>query len=794
MLLINFLKQANIKKKVRMSLALVTGLVVIGGVIGLNYMDRSVRMIWQTDVSKNIELSSRLELRHIEPKLQEVIVAIQNSSSFKELSKSLRKEPNEPQVKKELEHYLSENFTGSFFTRNVLRGVAVRVHDTQFSTLAMGVALRNYPSEAISPQMYAPFKEVLLKREGKEKLSPHAFLYADEQNRAMLSMVMPFGGLKVVGYIELLVDPLHNLKALTQNMGLPLRIQPLQGDVYFQSEDWSPSDMTLLVERHLHDDQNKQFATVSVLQNLSEFRAMVHTLEWTIGSTMMVILGLLMLLVGLAVDRMLKPVEQMRNAMVLASQGNFSERVKSNGNRDEIGQISDEFNRLMDALQRAISSVASALSELAQGNMLVRVTSNYPQHLESNNDLARLCNMTNASLDRLALSFDAIRQGVSAIEQGKFDVKLTPSTEVQGDFRQMVMAMQSALTGLNNAVSNVVDLSAQMSDGNFSGQISIPLTGMLDKLKQNLNTSMRNVDGALGEIIRVANALSEGNLGHQVQGNYGGSLGNLKSAINHSVTELSQTVRGITSVAATVTRMTNELKASSRELAHRAQEQAAALEETSASVVEMASGVQESEAKASGVSNQVTNLSKNATEGEAVMRNAIVAMQSIQSVSSRINDITQLINSISFQTNLLALNAAVEAARAGEHGRGFAVVAGEVRGLAQKSAAAAHDIKMLIESSHDEIAKGTQLVNDSGKVFSDIIFGVVTVEQLVQGIAQTAGEQNKNVREMNQAIAQIDSVGQQNAALVEENSVAADQLSDVANELRQMMAKFNLSS
>jgi len=785
-----FFKNAKIKKKVRISLALVAVMVIIGGAVGLNYMDHSVRHIWQSDISKNIELSSRVELRYVEPKLQDTLVSVQNASSFKELTKTLRQDPSNESIRQELAHYLSETFTGSYFTRNVLRGVAIRVYDADFRTITLGVNLKSYPRDAVVPAMHQPLQEKLKKREGKERLSPHVWLYADEQQRAMMSMVMPFGGLKIVGYIELLVDPLHNLKALNENMGLPLQIETLSKQAYSQSDDWQPNDNSLFVSRLIRDDEGKGLATLNVLQDLSQFKSMIFNLELTIAIAMIVFLIVLMLLIGIAVDRMLVPIEQMRTAMAQACQGHFNARVSSSGTRDEIGQIIDEFNELMEALQRAISSVANALADLAKGNTCVRVSSRYTGNLDPKNDLAMLCNMTNASIERLSMSFEVIRQGVKAIEEGRFDVQLNPSAEVQGDFRQMVLAMQSALNGLNEAVSNVLVLSEQMSNGDFSGQIRVPLPGMLDVLKQNLNTSMVNVNQALDEIVQVANALSEGDLGHQVQGNYGGSLETLKVAINTSISALSQTVSAIGAVTTTVTRMTSELKSASSELAHRTQEQAAALEQTSASVVEMASGVQASESKAIDANGQVSQVSKKATDGEMVMRSAIEAMSCIQGVSARINDITQLINAISFQTNLLALNAAVEAARAGEHGRGFAVVAGEVRALAQKSADAAHDIKMLIESSNAEIAKGTGLVNDSGKVFTDIIFGVVTVEQLVQDIAKTAREQSKSVFEMNQAIAQIDAVGQQNAALVEENSVSADQLSQVAEQLRVMMAKF----
>jgi methyl-accepting chemotaxis protein len=176
------------------------------------------------------------------------------------------------------------------------------------------------------------------------------------------------------------------------------------------------------------------------------------------------------------------------------------------------------------------------------------------------------------------------------------------------------------------------------------------------------------------------------------------------------------------------------------------------------------------------------------------MQETIAAMQSIRVSSSKIADIVTLIDGIAFQTNLLALNAAVEAARAGDHGRGFAVVAGEVRALAQKSASAAKDIKTLIQDSVNRIEVGTNLADKSGAMLQDITAAVANVAGMIDEIAKVSHEQSEGIGQVRAAIAQIDDVTQQNAALVEETTAAAQHLSEQANRLRDSMNFFNLTT
>jgi methyl-accepting chemotaxis protein len=330
-----------------------------------------------------------------------------------------------------------------------------------------------------------------------------------------------------------------------------------------------------------------------------------------------------------------------------------------------------------------------------------------------------------------------------------------------------------------------------MNEGDFGGQVKTEARGELATLKQGVNTSLHHIADAIKSISEVVAAQASGDLTIKLpKGKFKGELHDLKNAINYSSMKMNEVVNMAIDVSDIVSNAAKEVSQGSGDLSQRVQEQAASLEQTSATMDQMTSQLQSTTQNAQQATELALDVRQQAVQGVEIMTETIAAMQAIEDSSQRISDIVTLIDTIAFQTNLLALNAAVEAARAGEHGRGFAVVAGEVRSLAQKSAEAAKDIKGLIEETTQRINRGSDLAQRTGDTLNQINDAVADVAKRIEQIAGAAGEQAQGVQQVNQAIGQIDGVTQQNAALVEETTAAAESLSEQAQLLQKEMGFF----
>jgi methyl-accepting chemotaxis protein len=266
----------------------------------------------------------------------------------------------------------------------------------------------------------------------------------------------------------------------------------------------------------------------------------------------------------------------------------------------------------------------------------------------------------------------------------------------------------------------------------------------------------------------------------------------LATGMNEIVGNMASVVRSISGAASEVRSGADEISRGNANLSQRTEEQASSLEETASSMEEMTSTVKNNADNASQANQLAAAARQQAERGGAVVQSAVVAMGAINASSRKINDIIGVIDEIAFQTNLLALNAAVEAARAGEQGRGFAVVASEVRNLASRSAQAAKEIKTLIQDSVVKVDEGTKLVDESGHVLSEIVTGVKRVTDVMGEIAASSQQQASGVEEVNKAIVAMDQVTQENAALVEQASAAAQALSEQAANLMQLIARYRL--
>jgi len=307
----------------------------------------------------------------------------------------------------------------------------------------------------------------------------------------------------------------------------------------------------------------------------------------------------------------------------------------------------------------------------------------------------------------------------------------------------------------------------------------------------------RSLTRALGaepaELGAAAQRVADGGL-TPIPGADAAPSGSVLASLGAMQSSLAAIVRQVRGASESIATGSAQIATGNADLSQRTEEQASALQQTAATMDELGATVRNNSDSAKQANQLATGATQVATKGGSVVSRVVGTMKGINDSSKRIAEIIGVIDGIAFQTNILALNAAVEAARAGEQGRGFAVVAGEVRNLAQRSAAAAKEIKNLITSSVEQVEKGSTLVDEAGRTMDEIVGAIKRVNDIVAEISAASVEQSSGVSQVGQAVAQMDQVTQQNAALVEESAAAAESLRQQAQRLVEAVAVFKLSA
>jgi len=428
-------------------------------------------------------------------------------------------------------------------------------------------------------------------------------------------------------------------------------------------------------------------------------------------------------------------------------------------------------------------------------------------------DLAAQIGQVQTGLDRLKSEFAADQSlqpilATASAELAQFLKRSDKAIDLSGmDPNIGVGAMKAAEDSFKAhaaAVAGVYQHIGQLQGARFaasehSRQVATLTLGLvlLGAILASLGLAWRLKAGVgrnIAHAVQVTQAVAQGRLDQNISSSASDELGDLMRSLAQMVEGLRQSLGTVRQASDQIGCAAAEITSGNRDLSQRTEQAAASLQQTASSMEELTGTVKQT-ADAAATANQLATAARSVAErGGQVVAEVVQTMQDINSSSRRISDIIGTIDGIAFQTNILALNAAVEAARAGEQGRGFAVVAGEVRNLAQRSAEAAREIKALIGASVDKVETGTRLVGGAGQTMGEIVASVQRVSDIIGEISAATSEQSSGISQINAAVSSLDGVTQQNAALVEQSSAAADSLHQQSTRLAAVVGHFQLGS
>lgn len=484
-----------------------------------------------------------------------------------------------------------------------------------------------------------------------------------------------------------------------------------------------------------------------------------------------------------------------------------SMQIKLGFDVNESRRVANEALRIQIALDNVATSVMIADNDR---NIIYMNRSVDEMFKTAEKDIRKdLPNFTQATLK--GTSIDSFHKNPAHQKQLLATFTSTWRAEIMIGGRTFALAANPVLNAKGERLGSVVEWNdrtlevatekevASIVDGAVMGDFSRRMdmngkTGFFKQLGEGMNQLTETSETSLNEVVRMLSALAKGDLTDKITNEYHGTFGQLKDDANATVENLKEIIGQVKEATDTISTASKEIAAGNTDLSQRTEEQASSLEETAASMEELTSTVKQNAENAKQANQLAKGASEIAIKGGEVVGQVVGTMSSINDSSRKIVDIISVIDGIAFQTNILALNAAVEAARAGEQGRGFAVVAAEVRNLAQRSAAAAKEIKTLIGDSVDKVEVGTKLVDEAGKTMEEIVNAVKRVTDIMAEISAASNEQSTGIEQVNQAITQMDEVTQQNAALVEEAAAAAESMEEQAQLLAEAVSIFRLEN
>jgi methyl-accepting chemotaxis protein len=478
---------------------------------------------------------------------------------------------------------------------------------------------------------------------------------------------------------------------------------------------------------------------------------------------------------------LIKDTNMLINAAV---EGKLSTRADANQHQGDFRKIVEGVNKTLDAVIGPLNIAANYVDAISKGNIPNRITDHY------NGDFNQLKDNLNQCIDAINSMINDTSMLANAAEKGLLSTRADVSKH-QGDFKKIVTGINNTLDSVINPLNVAAKYVEKISLGEIPSSITEEYQGDFNQLKNNLNQCILAVNHLVADANLLANAAAQGRITVRADATkHKGDFRKVVEGVNATLETIVTPILAVKEAIETINTAATEISTGNSDLSSRTEQQAASLEETSASMNELSNTVKQNNDNAQQANQLALEASNVAIKGGNAVGNVVKTMSAINESAQKIEDIISVIDGIAFQTNILALNAAVEAARAGEQGRGFAVVAGEVRNLAQRSSAAAKEIKELIADSVNKTGEGTKQVESAGQTMQEIVSSVQKVTDIIAEISAATHEQNTGITQVNNAITHMDEATQQNAALVEQAAAAAESLVDQANALSDVVSVF----
>ena len=477
-------------------------------------------------------------------------------------------------------------------------------------------------------------------------------------------------------------------------------------------------------------------------------------------------------------------IKKLLDGVRLFDRGVLSSRIDYYGT-DELGVLARLFNRSADMVESSLNEIVQTTKAVSEGDF------SHSIDLNMEGDFQRVKDSINMIIANLIDIFTCLRHQIKAISEGDFS-DINDINKGSGEYKSIFDYILQVQTSRKQSLFDMIGHVDAVANGDFSGRMSeIDCYGDNKLLLQQINRLFQLVEENLSDISRITNCLAQGDLTKEIDNHYPGLFGETAMGVNKMRQSLIQMIKVMADSINVIHTASLQISNGNMDFAQRTEVQSVSLKKNAASMENLLSKVKQTADTAKLANQLVLDTSEIAVQGGAAVGEVVNTMITIDQSSRKVANIIGVIDEIAFQTNILALNAAVEAARAGEQGRGFAVVASEVRSLAQRSAAAAKEIKNLIQVSVANVEAGNARVEDAGTTINEVVSYVNRVTDLMADISLASSDQSAGIDQVKDVISQINCITEMNNILAAESIEAASILEKQSRYLREIIAKFS---